>query len=259
MTGSMIVNNLAGLMMLTSLFVISVKSYRLSCGFYACQSLVLVSIFATLSCLFAAEQLLIWSASAFITKVLLVPLIMTYAARNIPQNIPEKALFGPAMMALLAALIVLLCAFVVQPVKLPMATGLKPALAVALGHFLLGLLCIVSQRNILRQIFGYCLMENGSYLVLAGLVRMAARVLMAKPPQAVNRGDLGWLTTSPMVILLVMMLAMGTHIPQPVIRILAGASTIVLSGTHDLPAQRSTWHDFLPSGTASVSEKHSER
>lgn len=81
-------------------------------------------------------------------------------------------------------------------------------------------------------------------LVLAGLVRMAARVLMAKPPQAVNRGDLGWLTTSPMVILLVMMLAMGTHIPQPVIRILAGASTIVLSGTHDLPAQRSTWHDF---------------
>lgn len=52
MTGSTIVNNLAGLMMLTSLFVISVKSYRLSCGFYACQSLVLVSIFATLSCLF---------------------------------------------------------------------------------------------------------------------------------------------------------------------------------------------------------------
>ena len=166
MTGSMIVNNLAGLMMLTSLFVISVKSYRLSCGFYACQSLVLVSIFATLSCLFAAEQLLIWSASAFITKVLLVPLIMTYAA-----------LFGPAMMALLAALIVLLCAFVVQPVKLPMATGLKPALAVALGHFLLGLLCIVSQRNILRQIFGYCLMENGSHLVLALLAWRAPELV----------------------------------------------------------------------------------
>ena len=177
MTGSMIVNNLAGLMMLTSLFVISVKSYRLSCGFYACQSLVLVSIFATLSCLFVAEQLLIWSASAFITKVLLVPLIMTYAARNIPQNIPEKALFGPAMMTLLAALIVLLCAFVVQPVKLPMATGLKPALAVALGHFLLGLLCIVSQRNILRQIFGYCLMENGSHLVLALLAWRAPELV----------------------------------------------------------------------------------
>lgn len=90
---------------------------------------------------------------------------------------PGKALFGPAMMALLAALIVLLCAFVVQPVKLPMATGLKPALAVALGHFLLGLLCIVSQRNILRQIFGYCLMENGSHLVLALLARRAPELV----------------------------------------------------------------------------------
>lgn len=93
------------------------------------------------------------------------------------QNIPEKALFGPAMMTLLAALIVLLCAFVVQPVKLPMATGLKPALAVALGHFLLGLLCIVSQRNILRQIFGYCLMENGSHLVLALLAWRAPELV----------------------------------------------------------------------------------
>ncbi|EFQ9883998.1 hydrogenase 4 membrane subunit, partial [Escherichia coli] len=83
----------------------------------------------------------------------------------------------PAMMALLAALIVLLCAFVVQPVKLPMATGLKPALAVALGHFLLGLLCIVSQRNILRQIFGYCLMENGSHLVLALLAWRAPELV----------------------------------------------------------------------------------
>lgn len=57
-----------------------------------------------------------------------------------------------------------------------MATGLKPALAVALGHFLLGLLCIVSQRNILRQIFGYCLMENGSHLVLA-LARRAPELV----------------------------------------------------------------------------------
>ncbi len=45
--------------------------------------------------------------------------------------------------------------------------GYRAELALALGHSLLGLLCIVSQRNILRQIFGYCLMENGSHLVLA--------------------------------------------------------------------------------------------
>lgn len=177
MTGTLIVNNLAGLMMLTSLFVISVKRYRLSCAFYALQSLVLVVIFFALSCLFSAHQLLMWSISAFFTKVLLVPLIMLFAVRNLITQTTERALFSPAIMALLSALIVLLCAFVVRPVQLPMASGLKPALAVALGHFLLGLLCIVSQRNILRQIFGYCLMENGSHLVLALLAWRAPELV----------------------------------------------------------------------------------
>ena len=46
--------------------------------------------FRHLSCLFAAEQLLIWSASAFITKVLLVPLIMTLRCTEYSRNIPEK-------------------------------------------------------------------------------------------------------------------------------------------------------------------------
>ncbi|HCL5251948.1 TPA: hydrogenase 4 membrane subunit [Salmonella enterica] len=177
MTGTMMVNNLAGLMMLTSLLVICIKSYRLACVFYAIQSLVLVSVFVTLSDVFAAEQLLMWSVSAFITKVMLVPLIMGFAMRKLSVACTESALFGPAVTALLAAIIVLLCAFVVQPVKLPMAADLKPALAVALGHFLLGLLCIVSQRNILRQIFGYCLMENGSHLVLALLAWRAPELV----------------------------------------------------------------------------------
>ncbi|MGM7049339.1 hydrogenase 4 membrane subunit [Escherichia fergusonii] len=177
MTGISIVNNLAGLMMLTSLFVISVKGFRLACVFYAFQSLVLVSIFLTLAQLFQAEELLMWSGSAFITKVLLVPLIMIWAVRKITVNRSGKALFSPVIMALLAALIVLLCAFVIRPVTLPMAIGLKPALAVALGHFLLGPLCIISQRNILRQVFGYCLMENGSHLVLALLAWRAPELV----------------------------------------------------------------------------------
>lgn len=89
MTGSMIVNNLAGLMMLTSLFVISVKAIACHADFTP-ASRWCWCLFSPLSCLFAAEQLLIWSASAFITKVLLVPLIMTYVARNIPRTSRKK-------------------------------------------------------------------------------------------------------------------------------------------------------------------------
>ena len=67
--------------------------------------------------------------------------------------------------------------------------------------------------------------------VLAGLVRMVARVFFARPPAAVSRGELGWLTTAPMAVLLVMMLLMGIHIPHPVSQILEDASAIVLSVT----------------------------
>lgn len=177
MTGSIIVNNLAGLMMITSLLVIGAKRPVASCWFYALQSLVLVAIFATLSQTLDAPQLGMWAITAFATKVVLVPLIMGYALRKMAPVRAEQTLFSPVTMALLAALIVLLCAFVVQPVRLPMAAALKPALAVALGHFLLGLLCIISQRNILRQIFGYCLMENGSHLVLALLAWRAPELV----------------------------------------------------------------------------------
>ncbi|WP_039055840.1 hydrogenase 4 membrane subunit [Enterobacter sp. Bisph1] len=177
MTGTLLVNNLAGLMMFTSLLVICARRYSVSCWLYALQSLVLVSIFFTLSQLLDASQLLMWSFSALITKVLLVPLIMGYMFRKMAATDVGERLFGPATLMLMAAAIVLLCWFVVRPVQLPMLAPLKPALAVALGHFLLGLLCIISQRNILRQIFGYCLMENGSHLVLALLAWRAPELV----------------------------------------------------------------------------------
>ncbi|WJY13738.1 hydrogenase 4 subunit F [Pectobacteriaceae bacterium CE90] len=66
-------------------------------------------------------------------------------------------------------------------------------------------------------------------VVLAGLVRMIASTVLGSRPDAVSKGELGWLTTVPMVVLLVLMLVMGTHIPQPVTRLLENATTIVLN------------------------------
>ncbi len=81
--------NLAGLMMLTSLFVISVKSYRCHADFTPASR--------WCWCLFSPPFVPVRRrATADLVRqrlyhqVLLVPLIMTYAARNIPQNIPKK-------------------------------------------------------------------------------------------------------------------------------------------------------------------------
>ncbi|WP_213992754.1 hydrogenase 4 membrane subunit [Sodalis sp. dw_96] len=177
MTGSLIVNNLAGLMMITSLLVIGAKRPVVSCCWYALQSLVLVAIFFTLAETLHTHQLLLWSLSALITKVILVPLIMARAFHKLADPGADGGFISPPMLMLAAAVIVVLSWFVVAPVALPLVATLKPALAVSLGHFLLGLLCIVSQRNILKQVFGYCLMENGSHLTLALLANRAPELV----------------------------------------------------------------------------------
>ena len=177
MTGALIVNNLAGLMMITSLLVIGARKPIASCWFYALQSFVLVMIIVTLANTLDAHQLTLWAITAFFTKVLLVPLILGFAFRKLSDPSANISVIKPALLMLLAAVIVILCWFVVEPIQIPMVAELKPALAVSLGHFMLGLLCIVTQRNILKQAFGYCLMENGSHLTLALLAWRAPELV----------------------------------------------------------------------------------
>lgn len=177
MTGSLLVNNLAGLMMFTSLLVIGVKRPATSCWLYSLQALVLVLLFLTLSSTLNAHELTTWAMSAFFTKVVLVPTLMYFAFNAMRDPAHEGSVISLPLLMLLAAAIVILCWFVVEPVQVPLLATLKPALAVSLGHFMLGLLCIVTQRSILKQIFGYCLMENGSHLTLALLANKAPELV----------------------------------------------------------------------------------
>jgi hydrogenase-4 component E len=176
MTGTLIVNNLAGLLIISSLLVIGAKQPKNSALFYALQSFILVLVFIALAYTVKANELYAWAATAFITKVLLVPYIMYQALGTLKDERAVSSLsLGPLL--LIASAIVILSYQVVATVKLPMVEALKPALSVSLGHFFLGLLCIVSQRNILKQIFGYCLMENGAHLTLAIMANKAPKLV----------------------------------------------------------------------------------
>lgn len=167
MTGTLIVNNLAGLLIVSSLLVIGARQPKSSALFYALQSMILVLIFIALAFTMHAEELFLWSGTAFVTKVLLVPYIMYKALGKLQDPKADTPVIGLGLLILIAAVIIVLSYLVVDSVQLPMVAELKPALSVSLSHFFLGLLCIVSQRNILKQIFGYCLMENGAHLTLA--------------------------------------------------------------------------------------------
>jgi len=167
MNGTLIVNNLSGLLIVTSLMVIGARRITTAAWLYALQSLVLVLIFLTLAATGGAHDLYLWSLSAFVTKVVLVPLIMYHALSPLESREDLPALVNLPMLAGIAAICVLLSWYAISNVQLALVANLKPALAVSMGHFLLGMVCIMTQRNILKQIFGYCLMENGAHLTLA--------------------------------------------------------------------------------------------
>ncbi|MCW2285409.1 hydrogenase-4 component E [Rhodoblastus acidophilus] len=173
-----LVNTLAGFLIVTSQSVILAKTSKSAAKFYSLQSLLLVLIFLVLARLQGAHELYLWSATAFVTKVVLLPLVMLkFFGKLVDPNLEAESILPPAASVALSAAVVILCFVVVLGVSLPGSADIKPALAISLAHFFLGLVCIVTQRNILKQVFGYCLMENGSHLTLALLAPNAPELV----------------------------------------------------------------------------------
>jgi hydrogenase-4 component E len=198
MTGENIVNGLAVLLIITSLLVIEAKKPSRSALLYSIQSFVLVLIFLTLAISMQAPPLFIWAGTALVTKVILVPYILYRSLSKMgdPDG-QSREWLTPTVSLLLAGAIIAISFAAVEPFHLQAIIKLKPALAVSLAHFFLGLLCILTQRNILKQALGYCLMENGSHLTLA--------MMAFNAPETV---EIGILTDAIFAILIMSMIGM---------------------------------------------------
>ncbi len=162
-----LINSLSGLLILTSLLVIETKKMRSAAIHYGIQSMVLVLIFVALAATMHAEQLYWWAASAFVTKVLLVPYFLNRAQRGVSEADQPAAAVRPVVSFALAAISLIVSFVVINQLDIKIATAFKPALAVSVAHFFFGQMCILTQRNLLKQVLGFCLMENGSHLTLA--------------------------------------------------------------------------------------------
>ncbi len=172
-----LINTLSGLLLLTSLLVIETKKPRQSAVLYSFQSLILVTIFLALARLMDAPQLYLWAASAFITKAILVPLILYRALSKVDEPATSLNTVSTPVSVILAAVAVVVSFTVVSQIGLKSAAEFIPALAISVAHFFFGQLCIVTQRNIFKQILGFCLMENGSHLTLALLAYRAPELV----------------------------------------------------------------------------------
>lgn len=177
MSSVTLVNSLSGLLILTSLLVIEVKHPRWSALMYSLQSIVLVSIFVVLAHATGAQQLYLWAASAFVTKVILVPWILYGALAQVRDPEKPRNVMGTTLSLFLAAVAVAVCFVVVSQIQLKAAAPYKAALAISMAHFFFGELCILTQRNVFKQVLGFCLMENGSHLTLALLAYNAPELV----------------------------------------------------------------------------------
>ncbi|MGC6405149.1 hydrogenase 4 membrane subunit [Bisgaard Taxon 45] len=176
MTSLLFVNSLAGLLIFTSIIIIYTKKVKSAAIGYAIQSFVLVALFFSLADIMQAHELYVWSISAFFTKVVFVPALILYMVKKLPENDFSDGL-NKAWLLPILPIVMLVSHLIVEPINLAVVENLKPALAVSFAHFFLGLLCIASQRHILKQVFGYCLMENGAHLSLALLANNAPKLV----------------------------------------------------------------------------------
>lgn len=200
MSGVTLINNLSGLLILTSLLVIETKKLRLSAIYYGLQSFVLVLIFLVLAVTTGEQQLYLWAASAFVTKVLLVPFIIYRAQKQVNEaDLPAPSI-KPAYSLVMVAASVIVSFVVINQLDLAVASQYKPALAVSVAHFFFGELCIMTQRNLLKQVLGFCLMENGSHLTLA--------LLAYDAPELV---EIGVATDAVFGVVIMVMLAMQIY------------------------------------------------
>lgn len=177
MTGFTLVNILGGLLIVTSMVVVLARTAKKSALLYMLQSFVLVLLLLSLGFATESSELFLWSASAFVTKVVLVPGILLYTIKKLGESQEVVNETSPARSVAIIAIEVLVCFVAVKQVDLYTAAEVKPALAISLAHFFIGLTCIISQRNIVKQIFGYCLMENGSHVTLALLAPHAPELV----------------------------------------------------------------------------------
>lgn len=176
MENTNLINSLSGLLIITSLLVIETKTLRQSAIQYGIQSFVLVLIFIVLAATMeGAESLYLWAASAFVTKALLVPYILARAEKSMEGQ--PASVVKPWPSIILAGISLVVAFVVINQLQLRIAAEFKPALAVSIAHFFFGQLCILTQKNMLKQVLGFCLMENGSHLTLALLAYNAPELV----------------------------------------------------------------------------------
>ncbi len=163
MTGyELILSALSLAMLATALWIADDRNLYRASMLYALQSGLLACLLAVMG-IHVAGYLLIWAATAAITKVVGVPYMLAWLIRRTGVAFEEKPLLPSPVTWALAGLLAGLGFLAARGI------GGVPyvPLSVSLALFGVGLLQVASRRSAVKQILGLCHFENGSHLTLA--------------------------------------------------------------------------------------------
>lgn len=173
-----LINILAVLMMITSLGVFSLRKYALSIKMYCFQTAILVSIFLCLYFKYDAKELLIWSVTAFLIKVIFVPWFLLRLVKRIGVKNEVEPIGGFFVSPIIALSFSLAVSMMLYRVFMEFSI-FKEIISMfgASFIFMMGIFGFILRNSFIKHILSYCLFENGIHLSLALMAYNAHEVV----------------------------------------------------------------------------------
>ncbi len=167
------VSTLSLSLIITSYLVIELRNLRNSAYAYIVQAILMCTLFL----IFAQQNpgLYYWAATAFVTKVVIIPyLLLRFIRRTTDREFPP--LIGYVGSIVLISIIVIILYRLtheyvefVAPTPLATEEPFRTNLAVSFTIFIMGLYCILVRRDAIKTVHGLLILENGVHLSLVSL------------------------------------------------------------------------------------------
>ena len=157
------------LILVTAAVIALTRNMLLAVKAYVLQAIILVVMFLTIGVKYG--WFFGWSASALVTKVILVPWVLFWAINRTRYVAEKEEPITPLgayvlLVAIVYAASLILVRHIVSIAHVLARIGEVPLVS-SLSLVALGLLIITVARNALKQVMGIILFENGSHILLA--------------------------------------------------------------------------------------------
>lgn len=152
----------AALAVFLSVFLFGSVRIRSAMRYYVLTSLAIAGVAASLGVKEGTWHLFFFAGGTILVKVILVPILFSFIIRHKRSSIGQlQSFLRPASTYFLAAIVLAVTFFVIKNIAFLHSIPLVSVLYAAIALVMLGVMKMVVNRNVLSQIIGLLVLENG--------------------------------------------------------------------------------------------------